>query len=337
MRGCGTSFINALDRFKEVLEEINCEKCVPIVFFLSDGNGESQNIVLDKCQDLRNEFMNYEIIFFTVGFTSSTDSSILEEMSKTFNKGSSILKICDEMCKLYYNANTIIDLERSFTMYEKFFELQKDLISFKQNMLRGHIHYLKEQHDKDKTVFDTIFNDNQTFYQNQLNQAKQRANDLGDLNLTFNQKVADLNEEIVKINEAYGILNEEKAKMKNEKLKLLNNKQTNDSKYELIRADFAKQNEQINQMIKNENDEFDKMIESQRTNIEANLNEIYNYLSWLSVQINDDFKRFYRNFQIDYFGYEKNRSFVFSKSMDFVNFFTNVYDELKEQNQYIAE
>lgn len=81
--GGGTSFVKALQKINDILGKTNEEMFTPIIFFLSDGEGESLNVVLNKCHSVKNEFSTMNLLFFTVGYGNKADSKCLEERCLT--------------------------------------------------------------------------------------------------------------------------------------------------------------------------------------------------------------------------------------------------------------
>jgi hypothetical protein len=95
MRGGGTTFVKPLESLVEILRDINFDLEIPIVMFLSDGQGESTQKVLDF---INNKILNdpaigsycsnnENMLFFTIGYGDEADKKTLEEMAKAFNKG----------------------------------------------------------------------------------------------------------------------------------------------------------------------------------------------------------------------------------------------------------
>lgn len=95
MRGGNTTFVKPLERLVEILKDVNFEVEIPIVMFLSDGEGENMQTVLDfiKRKFLNNSAIgkycsnNENMLFFTIGYGDKADKKTLEEMAKAFNKG----------------------------------------------------------------------------------------------------------------------------------------------------------------------------------------------------------------------------------------------------------
>lgn len=95
MRGGGTTFVKPLECLVEILRDIDFDLEIPIVMFLSDGQGESTDKVLDFINKkilsdpaIGNYCSNNEnMLFFTIGYGGEADKKTLEEMAKAFNQG----------------------------------------------------------------------------------------------------------------------------------------------------------------------------------------------------------------------------------------------------------
>lgn len=94
MRGGGTTFVKPLEKLIDVLREIDFDIEIPVVLFLSDGMGESIDIVLDfineniiQHPDLELNTDGKTVLFFTIGFGNQADAKTLEAMAKAFNRG----------------------------------------------------------------------------------------------------------------------------------------------------------------------------------------------------------------------------------------------------------
>lgn len=94
MRGGDTTFVKPLEKLKELLREIDFDVEIPIVMFLSDGQGESLETVLKyidreiiKNADLELTTGDKNLLFFSIGYGDDADSRTLEEMAKAFNRG----------------------------------------------------------------------------------------------------------------------------------------------------------------------------------------------------------------------------------------------------------
>ena len=74
LKGGGTSFIEPLKKLEDVLSQIDKDLFIPIVFFLSDGYGESRSSVLDYCNKVYNKFSTMDMLFFCVGYENSNDA-----------------------------------------------------------------------------------------------------------------------------------------------------------------------------------------------------------------------------------------------------------------------
>jgi hypothetical protein len=68
LRGGGTSFIQPLKKLEDVLSQIDKDLFIPIVFFLSDGDGERCSDVLDYCKIVCQNFSTMDMLFFSVGY-----------------------------------------------------------------------------------------------------------------------------------------------------------------------------------------------------------------------------------------------------------------------------
>lgn len=306
MSGGGTSFVAALSKLEEVLSEINGEKYVPTVFFLSDGYGEPKDLVLNKSREVFGRFKTLDILFFSVGFGKNVDKETLEEMNKVFNRGSSILKIGDELCSLYVNAENNQQLKKAFNSYNKFFSYQKNLITTKQEMLNEHLKNLTLSNQQIKKEIDNFSGYNQQYFNQRTKEAKKNALNLENLDNVYDETLKQLDQNMVKAKQDTEELIREKKihetdlNMLKIELELIENKET------LIKNDYDTKSKSVRNLKDKENEKYLKAIQNADDHLEKNFNIAIQKLEDLGVNTNDDFRRYYQNFQIGYNNFENN-------------------------------
>jgi Mg-chelatase subunit ChlD len=156
--GGGTSFIAPLKRLDELLEQIESSIYMPVVFFLSDGYGsESKEDIKEYCYNLHSKCYNFDIMFFTVGFGPDADQETLEEMARVFNNGNSVLKVGNELIKLYHHANTKDQLKKAFTLYQKLFDFQKNLAQQQLDVLNSFSRQAEQNHNHEIKMLESMY------------------------------------------------------------------------------------------------------------------------------------------------------------------------------------
>lgn len=101
MRGGGTNFLKPLDKLIEILNENDFDLYIPVILFLSDGQGESKQVVTRKCRQVLEKFSKADLLFFSIGFGKDADRDTLEAMSRTFNRGNSMFLAFMPITNLY--------------------------------------------------------------------------------------------------------------------------------------------------------------------------------------------------------------------------------------------
>ena len=94
MSGGGTTFLKPLKLLTDILMEIDYDVEIPVVLFLSDGQAESKNTVVNYINEnvlksIKNpDWAEQKLLFFAIGYGNDADKDTLEAMVKTFNNGS---------------------------------------------------------------------------------------------------------------------------------------------------------------------------------------------------------------------------------------------------------
>ena len=338
LRGGGTSFLKPLEKLEEILQSINSDIYIPVVFFLSDGYAESKSTVSSFCQEIYSRKSNFSFLFLSVGFGDAPDSETLKEMSKIFNSGCEVLKIGNEMIKLYYQANNHEQLMKVFTLYEKLFDHQKGLIQQKTEYLNNLIIEVEKNRQIDSDILENMFERNQNSLNNRLKESTKHANEiesnLKNLNEVYKEKISEIQG---RINETEDSINKLGKNMKEYKKELSEIKPKCDE-YEVSYIEFKEQyeksNEKYKEALKKEMDGFDEVHRNAENFRNENLGEQMKLFKELGIAFKDQeeeasFKKNYSDLQAHYFDYMKSKHDINAAA-------SNIEVELKNVVYYLG-
>ena len=209
--GGGTSFVAPLEKLDEILEEINLELFIPIVFFLSDGDGERKQTVVSKCEEIKKRFSGtMDMLFFSVGYGHEANAECLEAMAKVFNNGRALLKVGEEMCRMYVNVTSEEELKRAFTLYEKLFSYQKSLIESKKDFVKGLMSEKSAAFNKNKELLDDLDKKTKDYMNAQKQMALDETSSMDTISKAYEASIANLEAMVTSLREANRDLLEEK-------------------------------------------------------------------------------------------------------------------------------
>jgi chromosome segregation ATPase len=333
LKGGGTSFIKPLEKFEEILQGINSDIYVPIVFFLSDGYAESISAVSTKCQDIFKKYSKFSLIFLSVGFGDDPDGDTLKEMSKIFNNGSEVLKIGNEMIKLYHRAGNQEQLLKVFSLFEKLFDYQKNFIQQKTDFLNNLMDETENNRKKDSEILENMFQINEKSTNNRLEESKKHAqdieNNLKNLNEIFKQKKNEISERINKIEDSIKELEENKTEYKQELAKIKPKCVEYDTDYDEFRERFDKTNLEYKEALKQENESLNELLKNSENYRKENISEQMKFLKELGITFRDEeeennFTKNYSDLQAYYYEFIKSKHDVNEAANNLETEFKNV-------------
>ena len=136
---------------------------------------------------------------FIVGIYFFIDIETLEEMVTVFNKDKLILNIGGERCKLYNNVQNEKDLIKSFTLFEKLFKYQKNLIETKKNLFQAFL-FDQEQINKNSIEALNRMQQNHKDSENkEVSRVRVKTNNLDEINKEYNAVIQEINAKIEEI------------------------------------------------------------------------------------------------------------------------------------------
>ncbi len=275
-------------------------------FIFSDGFGESKQTVYNKCTEVKNSIGSADIIFFSVGFGADADSECLDQMCKIFNNGTSTLKIGNDMCPLYNNAQNESELTRVFTLFEKLFNYQQNLLKTKQDLLQGVYQEKKKQYETNRESLNELDKQSIKFMDEQKEYATKSAYSQDEIIAKYNQSIEE-NKRFI-----------QNLKQTNDELKLeILQCQTRLSNLEPLRIIAKDEYEKAKKELKELNKKYDDLQKSKNDQIEQHMNELEE-LTNSDTYLNDlkkdgvsidlanptEFKFIFRNFSKDYYKFQ---------------------------------
>jgi thymidylate synthase len=159
------------------------------------------------------------------------DIETLEEMAKVFNNGKSILNIGGEMCKLYNNVQNEKDLMNAFTLFEKLFKYQKNLVETKKTLFQTYM-LDREQINKNSTdALNRMRQTNEELEKKREAFVRAKATNLDEINKEFNTTIDEINAKIEKLKKEIDETLVEKKKFEDSLIKTNLSSTTVDSDY----------------------------------------------------------------------------------------------------------
>jgi hypothetical protein len=362
LRGGGTSFIEPLKKLRDVLSQIDKDLFIPIVFFLSDGYGERCSDVLKFCKKVYQEFSTIDMLFFTVGYGNAPGKKIniqdnlkkiysylmhiifidietLEEMAKVFNNDKLILNIGGEMCKLYNNVQNEKDLMNAFTLFEKLFKYQKNLIETKKTLFQT---YMLDREQINKNSTDALNRMRQT--NEELENKRQafvdgKTTNLDEINKKFNATIDEINGKIKKLNEEIDETLDKKKKFEDSLIKINLSSTTVDPVYSKKIEALKDLENKLAEISKKERESILKQVTNMDENREANFSKCLEDLGKEGITIQEkdikDFKIAFYNFSKNFHEYKLFRDDIQKRSNDIKVHFEQVLEQMSEFNSTI--
>jgi hypothetical protein len=248
------------------------------------------------------------------------DIDTLEEMAKVFNNGKSILNIGGEMCKLYNNVQNEKDLMNAFTLFEKLFKYQKNLVETKKTLFQT---YMLDREQINKNSTDALNRMRQT---NEETEKKReafvlaKATNLDEINKQFDSTIDEINAKIEKLKKEIDETLAEKKKFEDSLIKIKLSSTTVDS-------DYSKKTEVLNdlenkwaEIRKKERESIFKQATDMDENREANFSKCLEDLGKEGITIQEkemkDFKIAFNNFSKNFHEYKLFREDIQKRSND---------------------
>lgn len=330
-KGGDTKFIPALDNLSKLLMEINSNLFIPIVFFLSDGYGESMDVVLQKCHQVRNQFARMDMIFFCIGYGSDADIYTLNSMAFAFNNNKDVIHIGEEMCPLYYSVSDEAALDKAFTAYEKLFVYQKSILKTKSDLYQG---LLKEKEAMNKKTYDCINQMSKMKHETRelaKTEASKQTKSLEDVNKNIDVSIVNLKNQLNTSKQIWDALQNEKKTYSDEIAKQAAERSKTEENLTIKQKDLNESKRLLDKFKKKKNDETSKMIENLDKNREDDYNRVREHFEQLGLDLppTDDFKRKLTNFTQNYYKYKRQIEDIVVKSNDIKNEFNGLVDKIR--------
>ena len=340
IRGGGTSFLKPLEELEKIFSEINSEIYVPIVFFLSDGYAEDPKVVRFKCEIMRKKFPAHNIIFFTVGYGENADRTCLSEMSTVFNNGVPLLKIGNEMCKLFHTAENKRDLLKVFEHFRKLFDLQKSLTEQKSDLMKS-VYTKKIDEFKNNQQLLSDLNDQTEEYLKKKREASDKQIQIkNELNKEIDQTIKSIKDLLVGLEESKRKLQNEKENCQKEIGKIQASLEIEAEKKTRLRDKLNSSLKLYDELEKNTNAEIGKSIEvlrNQGNTVDTYVDDLRNMgvviFDHKKSLFNHNFKDFAKNYsKLRYATKDHAR-----KSVEIDNVYDIIISKMKDLNEKIQD
>ena len=338
LRGGGTSFIKPLEKLDQILMQVEKEVFIPIVFFLSDGFGEKRESVFNYCKKINEKFKNMDLLFFSVGYGDVADAETLEGIARIFNKDLSILSVGNEMCKLYHHVKNEKKLLEVFSLFEKLFKYQNNLMESKKSQFQECQLEQTKIKESSSEAIEAIYQLNKNLEERELKDIEIKSKTLDEVNKEFDDAIVQANKKIEELNKATESIQHEEKIERVEMEKLENS---------ITEVDFEQKKNNLEELKKKfesiKNNERELMFQ-QVTNIQKNKDDIFethlNSLKEKNVDINDSNKRTYKlifqNFTKSVHEYSLYRDNIEEYANKIKNEFDQVINQLKLLNETLV-
>ena len=330
-KGGNTKFIPALDNLSKLLLEINSNLFIPIVFFLSDGYGEKMSDVLQKCHQVRNQFVRMDMIFFCIGYSSGADKATLNSMALAFNNNKDVIHIGEEMCPLYYNVSDEAALDKAFIAYEKLFVYQKSILKTRSDLLQG---LLKEKEVMNKKTYDCINQMSKMKFETRelvQTEANKQTKSLEDINTNIDESINNLKNQLNASKQTWDALQDEKKTYLDGIAKQEGLRFKTEENIAITQKDLNESKQKLDNLKKKKNQKTNEMIENLETNRENDYNRIRESFEKLGLVLpkTDDFKRKLANFTQNYYKYKQQIEEKLVKSNAIKNEFKELVNKVR--------
>jgi chromosome segregation ATPase len=230
------------------------------------------------------------------------------------------LNIGGEMCKLYNNVQNEKDLMNAFTLFEKLFKYQKNLVETKKTLFQT---YMLDREQINKNSTDALNRMRQT---NEETEKKReafvlaKATNLDEINKQFDSTIDEINAKIEKLKKEIDETLAEKKKFEDSLIKIKLSSTTVDS-------DYSKKTEVLNdlenkwaEIRKKERESIFKQATDMDENREANFSKCLEDLGKEGITIQEkemkDFKIAFNNFSKNFHEYKLFREDIQKRSND---------------------
>jgi len=228
-------------------------------------------------------------------------------MAKIFNNGTTTLKIGNDMCPLYNKAQNESELTRVFTLFEKLFNYQQNLIKTKQDLLKGVYQEKQKQYEKNREALNDLEKESNRFVEEQKEYATSQAYSQDDIRFKYEESI-NKNEQFIKsveqtndnLNSQIKQCQENLAKLEPKKIELQN-------KYEKCKKELDDQKSHYDKLQTFCNKQIELQLKQLKELTDSNtyLEDLVGY--GVSIDLNNptEFEFIYRNFSKDYYKLKK--------------------------------
>lgn len=336
-QGGSTKFVPALQELDTILQETDADLFIPIVFFLSDGYGESTHLVTNKCKEIRNKHTRLNMLFFSVGYGDKADQNTLESMAVIFNNSKTFLTIGEEKCKLYQNAKNDRELVKSFTVFEKLFRYQVNIVKTKTDMFKSLLKQKEDEGKQTRTCLDQIFENRKEFKQKQERQVQDEVDSIGQMNTLVDENLQHIDKQLADLQTAKDTLQFEKNKCESEISLIFAKKEQLEKNVTLIKQDLESSRKKLNQLNEKKTNETDEMLNKLEENKLNDYERSVESLKALQLDVGDNYKPILMRFNQDYYKYKYHLQNIVKKSNDLINEFEKLIEKARDVETNILQ
>ena len=127
-----------------------------------------------------------------MGYGKDADSNFLKEMVKAFNTCDSIIKVEEEMCALYHHVENEESLQYAFTIFEKLFDFQKNVLEAKKDLLISFMKSKLNSLQNNKAQLEELEKQTASLTNHQINSARNVVKSLENVDESIEESIKKL-------------------------------------------------------------------------------------------------------------------------------------------------
>ena len=260
-------------------------------------------------------------------------------MAKVFNKNISILNIGGEMCKLYNNVQNEKDLMNAFTLFEKLFKYQKNLIETKKTLFQTYLFDQEKVNKNSVEALNRMQQNHEDSENKELSRVRAKANNLDEINKEYNAVIDEINAKIEVIKKEIDEILVEKKKYEDELIKIDLSSKTVDPLYLKETEVLNDLESKLAEITEKEREAILKQVTNIEVNRDSNFERCLADLKKEGIIIPDedkkDFKLAFINFSKNFHQYKLFREDIQKRSNDIKIEYEQLLEQLTQFNSII--
>ena len=260
-------------------------------------------------------------------------------MAKVFNKNISILNIGGEMCKLYNNVQNEKDLMNAFTLFEKLFKYQKNLIETKKTLFQTYLFDQEKVNKNSVEALNRMQQNHEDSENKELSRVRAKANNLDEINKEYNAVIDEINAKIEVIKKEIDEILVEKKKYEDELIKIDLSSKTVDPLYLKETEVLNDLESKLAEITEKEREAILKQVTNIEVNRDSNFERCLADLKKEGIIIPEedkkDFKLAFINFSKNFHQYKLFREDIHKRSNDIKIEYEQLLEQLTQFNSII--